>query len=244
MKLQILGSSSSGNSYILTDNNGISLGIECGVNFNEIKKALDFDLSRFAIIQSHSHGDHSKSTKDALINGVNVFSSNECFKELGIKSHRAREVQAGKRFFPLGVDSYHVIPFDLVHDVRCFGFLINHSEMGTTVFITDTMYVPNTFKGLNNVIIEANYSREILDNKLSGMKFLQDRIKKSHLSLENAIKALEANDLTQVNNILLIHLSDSNSCSETFKSEVYKATGKNVIIADAGMEIEFNKTPF
>lgn len=241
MKLKILGSSSSGNSYILTDSNGISLGIECGVHFNEIKKALDFDLSRFAIIQSHSHGDHSKSTKDALINGVNVFSSNECFKDLGIKSHRAISIESGENhtFF-----DFKFIPFDLVHDVRCFGFLINHPEMGTTVFITDTMYVPNTFKGLNNVIIEANYSKKILDNKLSGMKFLQDRIKKSHLSLENAIKALEANDLTQVNNILLIHLSDSNSCAETFKIEVCKATGKNVIIADAGMEIEFNKTPF
>lgn len=244
MKLQILGSSSSGNSYLLKADSGEVLGIECGVNFNEIKKALNFNLSNFAIIQSHSHGDHSKSTKDALNNGVSVFSSHECFQDLNIKHHRAIKVEAGKLFNPIGHGKFQVIAFDVVHDVRCFGFLINHQEMGTTVFVTDTMYVPNIFRGLNNVIIEANYSKEIIDEKLVDMKFLRDRVKKSHLSLENAIKALKANDLSQVNNIVLIHLSDRNSCAETFRSEVYNATGKNVIVADAGMEIEFNKTPF
>ena len=54
---------------------------------------------------------------------------------------------------------------------------------------------------------------------------------------------LSANDLSKVNNIVLIHLSDSNSNEKQFVKEVYELTGKNVCAAYNGMEIPFNKTP-
>lgn len=55
---------------------------------------------------------------------------------------------------------------------------------------------------------------------------------------------LSANDLTAVNNIVLIHLSDGNSNEKQFKKEVYELTGKNVYVASNGMNLKFNKTPF
>jgi len=55
---------------------------------------------------------------------------------------------------------------------------------------------------------------------------------------------LSANDLSQVNNIVLIHLSDSNSDEIQFQNEVSELTGKNVTVASNGMTINFNKTPF
>ncbi|MEB3374489.1 hypothetical protein SFC43_18645 [Bacteroides sp. CR5/BHMF/2] len=45
MKLIVLGSSSSGNCYIL-DNGTESLIIEAGIRFQEVKKALDFNLRK------------------------------------------------------------------------------------------------------------------------------------------------------------------------------------------------------
>ena len=84
--------------------------------------------------------------------------------------------------------------------------------MGTTLFLTDTYYVENTFKGLNHVIIEANYSDEIIEQKsFNGTinPFVRDRVYKSHMSLETCIKTLKANDLSSVKTITLIHLSDS-----------------------------------
>ena len=45
MELKILGSSSKGNCYIL-DNGKEALVIECGISFNEVQKAVNFDISR------------------------------------------------------------------------------------------------------------------------------------------------------------------------------------------------------
>ncbi len=55
---------------------------------------------------------------------------------------------------------------------------------------------------------------------------------------------LKANDLRQVNNIVLIHLSDSNSDEKQFVKEITELTYKNVCAAVNGMEIDFKKTPF
>ena len=55
---------------------------------------------------------------------------------------------------------------------------------------------------------------------------------------------LKANDLSAVNNIVLIHLSDTNSNEKQFQKEVFEATQKNVSVATNGMVIDFNKTPF
>jgi hypothetical protein len=55
---------------------------------------------------------------------------------------------------------------------------------------------------------------------------------------------LRANDLTGVNNIVLIHLSDSNSDAPRFQKEVRELTGKTVWVAEAGLEINFDKEPF
>ena len=55
-RLITVGSGSSGNSYILECENETLL-LELGVGWNEIKKALNFDLSKVVgVCVSHSHG--------------------------------------------------------------------------------------------------------------------------------------------------------------------------------------------
>ena len=49
-------------------------------------------------------------------------------------------------------------------------------------------------------------------------------------------------NLSKVNNIVLIHLSNRNSDAVKFQKEIAATTGKNVYIADKGMVIEFNKS--
>ena len=125
------------------------------------------------------------------------------------------------------------------------GFLISHAECGVTLFLTDSFYSPYKFNGLNNLIIEANFCEEIIDAKLKfDRKFLRDRILKSHLSIQKCIDLLNVNDLSAVNNIVLIHLSDSNSNEVEFQQKVQQATGKNTIVANNGLDLIFNKTPF
>ena len=56
MLLKILNSNSSGNCYILQAEDNSSLIIEGGVNLKEVKKALNFNISKVAgVIISHEH---------------------------------------------------------------------------------------------------------------------------------------------------------------------------------------------
>ncbi len=56
MRLIVLGSSSSGNCYIL-ENENEALILEAGIPFLEVKKKLDFNIMKIVgVLVSHSHG--------------------------------------------------------------------------------------------------------------------------------------------------------------------------------------------
>lgn len=245
MKLQVLGSGSKGNAYLL-ENEEEALLIECGVNIMDIKKAIDFKVNKISgAIVTHEHGDHAKSINEVLGSGINVYATAGTFQNSTSKNtvSSRKVVIPQKGQFKVG--NFNVISFPTIHDVAepC-GFLINHRDCGTVLFLTDTVYCPYTFKGLNNIIIEANYDADIINEKLGDKKFLRDRIYNSHMSIETCMDFLLANDLSQVNNIVLIHLSDSNSHEINFAKKVSGITGKEVHTANGGMTIGFNKTPF
>lgn len=245
MKLKVLGSSSAGNCYILEGEHS-ALIIELGVNFREVKKAFGFNYQKIAgALVSHEHMDHCKAVSDAVAVGINIYCSAGTKEAMNIPSLRIKELDIKKS---TQIGDFMVRPFDVRHDCEDpFGFIINHKECGKVLFVTDTIYIPYNFPGLNNIIIEANYCKEIVDSRLiSGdtQKMVRDRVIKSHMSIQTCKEVLVSNDLSAVNNIVLIHLSDGNSNAKDFKKQVQELTGKNVHVAEAGMEILFNKTPF
>ncbi|WP_218163969.1 hypothetical protein [Chitinophaga sancti] len=63
------------------------------------------------------------------------------------------------------------------------------------------------------------------------------------MNLKTCKELLAANDLSKVNNIVLIHLSDSNSNQFQFRKEIRELTGKTVHIAERGKVIPFNVNP-
>lgn len=246
MNLKVISTGSVGNAYILS-NGDEALLIECGVNIKDIKKALDFDLSKVVgCIVTHEHQDHSKSVVDVMKSGIDVYASSGTLKSRYVDEQSRANPVVSRQNFKAG--NFKIMAFDVKHDAKePLGFLIEHPDCGRVLFLTDTFYCKYTFPNLNNIIIEANYSKEIIDRKFgpeSGKEFLRNRILKSHFSLENCKDMLSANDLSKVNNIVLIHLSDSNSDEKQFQKEVAELTGKNVNVASKGMIIPFNKTPF
>lgn len=246
MNLKIVNSNSAGNSYILEASNGEALLIECGLRWPVIKQALNYEISRVSgCVLTHSHGDHSKAVYDLLKSGIKVYATAGEHKAMATTSHHNAMVS---QYAPFKVGSFDVVAFKVIHDTpEPVGYLIRHEECGTVLFLTDTVYSPYRFNGLTNIIIEANYCQKILDRRLAddeNPKFLHDRVIESHMSIANCKDLLLANDLTQVNNIVLIHLSDSNSDAPRFYREVREVTGKTVWVASAGMEIPFNRTPF
>jgi len=246
MELTVLGSSSKGNGYVL-QNQDEALVIECGVPLLDVKKAVDFNISKIAgVLVSHEHGDHAKFVNDFLKARIKVIASEGTCSKLKItKGTEISYVEPGLKFH---LGNFTILPFGVKHDAaEPFGFLISHPEIGVLLFATDTYYLPYRFAGLTNVMIECNYRKDILENRLNEGKIhfaLYNRTLESHMSYDTCRDALLANDLSKVNNIILIHLSDGNSNAEEFVSDLHRATGKTVVAAEKGLKIKLNKTPF
>lgn len=245
MKLKVIGTGSTGNAYLL-ENGEEALLIECGVRMSKIKEAIGFNINKIVgCIVTHEHGDHAKSIKDVMDAGIDVYATagtHGVTQSDSIYNNRAKYIKSQRNFM---VGNFKIMPFDVLHDAAepC-GFLINHPETGNVLFMTDLIYSPYTFKNLHNIIIEANYDEMIAKRNLKDMEFLRNRVINNHMSLSTCRKFLFDNDLTAVNNIVLIHLSDGNSDEALFKKAIEADTGKNVTVADNGLIMELNKTPF
>lgn len=249
MDLHVLGSSSAGNGYVL-QNDTEALVIEAGVSVRLVKQYVNFNLRKIVgCLITHEHGDHAGRAHEYAKSNIKLMTS------LGTANWLADNQQIEPRKISILEEQHQykfgnfvVMPFKVVHDcAEPFGFLIRHRETGTVLFLTDTVYSPYTFTGLNNIIVEANYSLDIIREKVDDLllpKFLKNRVIQSHLSIDNCVDLLKANNLSKVNNIVLIHLSNGNSDAEQFKQRVTKETGKTVHVADVGMKIQLNKTPF
>lgn len=246
MKLKVLGSSSKGNCYIL-ENDSEALILEAGVKFSEVKHALNYNIKKVVgCLITHEHKDHAGKINEVLNATIPVYASAGTIQNTKIEGYRLPLVCEAGNLLTLG--GFQIIPFATMHDcAEPLGFYIDHPETGRVLFATDTYYIPNTFAGLSNILIEANYRRDILDKQIENGKVSlarRNRTIRSHMSYENCLKMLLANDISKVNNIVLIHLSDSNSCASEFQQGIQRATGKTTHIADKGMIINFNKTPF
>nr|WP_289038226.1 MBL fold metallo-hydrolase [uncultured Allobacillus sp.] len=230
--IKVIGSSSKGNAYLVSDGRS-QLLLECGVNFKEIQKAAGFKTSSLAgCLITHEHLDHCKAINEVTRAGIDCYMSAGTKEEIGINHHRIKTVESKKQF-KLG--SWTILPFDVQHDVsEPLGFLLANSEGEKLLFATDTYYIKYRFKGLTHLLIECNYSQEILNENIEAgrvPKVMRKRLLRSHFSLEHVKEFLRANDLTSVEAIYLLHLSDNNSDENRFKREVQGLTGKPVYIA-------------
>lgn len=239
MELVVIGSSSKGNGYVL---NGTSeaLCIEAGTKLMETKKALGFDLRKVrGCIVTHQHNDHSRYAKEYADSGIRVLAQADVLEAKGI-TRNATAITLGNAY-KLG--GFVVTPFAVQHDVPCVGYVIQHSECGKVVFITDTFACQYRFKGVNNYLLEANYSDEILEASIAAGKVpvgMRDRLLTSHFELSNTIRYLLTSDRSALQKVVLIHLSDGNSNEAQFVQQVREATGKPVYAAKAGMVLQLN----
>jgi len=227
---QPISSSSAGNLYLVRDQwTNRTLAIECGIRYSEMRQRLKYRVTDLdGVLLSHEHKDHSRALEDVLRAGLEVYALEETFEAMKpVVNHNAHSVNPFEVFTIK--DHWHVLPFDTRHDVPSLGFLIQVGKE-KLLYVTDTAYVPYRFKGLTVIAIEANYSEPILRDsdehptrKLRSLKF--------HMSIERVLGFLAVNDLSQVQEIHLLHLSSAHSDESMFKRVVEEAVGKPVFIA-------------
>src|SRR5690625_1255353 len=232
ISIKTLASGSSGNAYLVTDGH-TPLLLECGISYRDIQIATGFKTSSIAgCLVSHEHKDHTKGLADVLRAGIDVYASQGTIDAENIKHHRLNPIKARQQF---EIGTWKILPFDVEHDVaEPLGFLLQNQQGERLLFATDTYYVRYKFKGLTHIMVECNYSLEILDENIAAGRvpnILRRRLIKSHFSLENVKEFLKANDLSKVQEIHLIHLSNNNSDEEMFKREIQALTGKPVYVS-------------
>lgn len=232
IEIKCFSSGSKGNCYHITDGD-TPLLLECGIPWKEIRRLCEFRTSQIAgCLISHEHQDHCKAVRDVMRAGIDCYMSEGTRAALGIESHRIKPVQARKQF---KIGAWAVLPFGTQHDAaEPLGFLLANKDGDKLLYATDTFYIRYRFRGLTHLMIETNYSLDILrENMAAGLVApeLKNRLLKSHMSLETCKEFLKANDLSWVQEIWLIHMSDGNSDAARFKREIQALTGKVVNIA-------------
>lgn len=238
MKIKVLASGSSGNCYLLQDKDEILI-LECGIRYKQILEGLNYELENVVgCLVTHEHKDHSKAIENLNNAGINVYASFGTFEMLNIENHRTKIVESEKVF---KVGNFTVLPFEVKHDAKePLGFLIKHEAIGNLLFLTDSYYCEYNFNNLNHILVECNYTKDILDENIENGVIpisLRNRITRSHFELRNVIDFLRSNDLSMVETITIIHLSSQNSDEEYFIKEIEKNIGMPIKASRKGMEI-------
>ncbi|TCU72902.1 phosphoribosyl 1,2-cyclic phosphodiesterase [Tissierella praeacuta] len=245
MKIKILASGSKGNCYIIKSPTG-TLIIEAGIKYKDILQGLNFHLDDVVgALVSHAHLDHSKSAKDLMGAGIDIYSNAETFQALNLTGHRTNIIEPLKQLY---IGDFKVIGFPIEHDVPGLGYLIQYAPTGERLlFLTDSYYSKYKFKGLNYILIECNYIKETLDANIENGyidQAMKPRLLQSHFSLENVKGFLKTNDLSECREIILLHLSDRNSDANQMIREIEELTGITPKVADKGLTLELNMFPY
>ena len=220
MKINILSTGSLGNCSIL-DNGKSKIMIDCGLKFEDITthKAFGKFSDYEQILISHAHKDHSKSLKD-FAKYIDYIDTNNIANIV------------------YNFANWKVLPFEVQHNVKCYGYLIKDKISGKNVlWATDFNNMPI----LNGVRIdiaclECNYDEQTVADKIINGIEIQSNYQ-THNSLENLIQYLECMP-NKPNLLLMLHKSNDGNLNKQSVVESVSSLADRVLIAEKDMEIE------
>lgn len=237
MKLKVLGSGSSGNCYIL-ENYTEAVIIEAGLPFTEVKKALGFNIRKIkAVIISHEHGDHRKHWHEYVRDGIPVF---EPFRNEGQIIEFENSNFLIQAFPNRSKDGHWFHGNSDGTECPCYGFYIKHPDIGSLVYITDTECVRWRFSEVNHILVESNYSKDLV----SDIPEKRRHVLTGHMEIDTTCEFLENNRSAALRNVILLHLSGESAYAEDFKDRAEKAAICPVYVAENGLEVDLNIYPF
>lgn len=234
MQIEVLGSSSAGNAYLISDNT-TSILLECGLPFKEMQIKSNFRTNNVdACFISHEHADHSKAVKNLLKSAIDVYALPETLSALGVSDHyRIHEVEPLK---PITVKTFEILPITMYHDCPCVGYMVHSRSNGERMFFaTDTYKITVNPQGVDYLILEINYQREIVNNLVNEGKLessIRARLLFSHYELSKALNWLKRIDKSRLKRIYVAHLSSGHSNAEEIKKAVIAETGIPTTICD------------
>lgn len=233
-RLNVVGSSSKGNGYLLTCNNQ-NLILECGMPVKDVLSRLNWRLENVVgCLVTHGHNDHVGHVKQYLDYGLPVYSNVDVVQ-------RHKGVQELKPMTKYLIGGFTAIPLLVPHgDCLNYAYYIKMPDEQTLVFATDLTQFPYKLTNIDHLLIEANYSDDIrVEALLNGAQLRSQSI--CHMELNKTIETIK--QLGRPRSILC-HLSDGLSDEQMFKSRIFSELGIYAEIATNGTVFELTTEDF
>lgn len=178
--------------------------------------------------------DHSFASENIMKAGIDLYCNSATAEALGLSGHRLHIIEHKKSFT---VGSFAVLPLSVSHDedTPTMAFLLA-SGKEKWFFGIDLLYCPYKFKGLTGIAIGINYESDTLKRNVKEERIhpaLAKRIMQSHCSLKTGLEFFRDQDLSQVQEIHILHVSEANADKDRIKEAVQRQTGKLVSIASS-----------
>jgi len=222
LRFASLGSGSKGN-CLVAESGSTRVLIDCGLNLRETERRLGrlglkpSDLT--AILVTHEHSDHSAGAFGlAAAHGLAVYLTHGTLTALqaegtvnqGVRIHEVR----GEEAFPL--QEIEVRPFTVPHDARepvQYVLSDGNARLGVLTDIgISTPHVENSLSGLDALVLECNYDRDLLWGG-TYPRWLKERIGGpfGHLDNLDSARLLGALDRAKLKHVIGAHLSQQNN---------------------------------
>ena len=233
LRFASLASGSRGNCLVVEAGERASLTrvlLDCGLNLTDCERRLarlglaprDID----GMLVTHEHGDHAHGVFDfAAAHDIVVYLTYGTM--LAMKAE-GKVVEGVRMVFVNGRQSealgaMQVSPFTVPHDARePVQFVLSDGERKLGV-LTDigapTAHVVQTLSGLDALVLECNYDRDMLWNG-GYPKWLKQRIAGpfGHLDNEDSARLIGALDCSKLKHIVGAHLSQQNNRPEIVRA--------------------------
>ena len=248
MKFCSLGSSSSGNSYLISKNN-TNILVDCGFSVTELESRIsqrDIKPSEItAIFLTHEHDDHSKGVF-ALAEKHNkpIYLTYGTLKmcQKRIKNSYKLTINIISPLDSLELNDFMIFAIPVPHDAREPVQFKFESEKKTLAIITDLGFgnneLINSIQHINALILESNHDENLL-HQSRYPKNLKERIRSNygHLSNEESLEILKKINLNNLEWLGAAHLSKENNSPDLVKDSWKKVFTDeiNIIDPDFGM---------
>jgi len=215
--------SGSGGNCLVADADGTCVLIDCGLNLRDTEKRLarlglePSDIN--GVLVTHEHGDHAHGVFDfAAAHNVTVYLT---YGTMHAMKAEGKVIEGVRLVFINGrqseaVGGMQVMPFTVPHDARePVQFVVTDGSRRLGV-LTDigasTAHVVRALSGLDALVLECNYDRDMLWNG-GYPRWLKERIAGpfGHLDNEESGRLLGALDCSRLKHVIGAHLSQQNN---------------------------------
>lgn len=108
------------------------------------------------------------------------------------------------------------------------------------LYASDTEYIKYRFQNLNHILVECNYSKELIDNEAAN----RSHVLRGHMELQTTLEFLRVNNNPDLRNVVLLHMSRDNADPVESVREAGKVVQCPVWAAEKGLEVDLQLMPF